>query len=660
MRLLVFINLFFLVLSCKEEDLNRNYPLVKTFPVSGISAEGATFAAEFSNAKSSDIIAHGFVWGKDKVNLAIGQTSAHAIQLGVPVSSQFHYTEKSSLESGATYYVRGFVQTKQNVIYGTMVSFKSLGASGPILTDFSPKSGKQGDILTISGNNFGQESKYITVTFSTDESDITVAPIEVSNTSIKVAIPETLYARTSLISVELAGTKVQAAEPFKLEAPEIESISSTSLTACDSLTIQWISHGFTIGYVAVNNYSYPFVVSGNKIKLSVKDAGPNLSVRIQSGLFYDSKTFANTPISKALLSVFPSSISSGDTLKIRFNFHTNCHILKATVMGNQLAEVGRTINEIWVVPGQIPQSPQQISVFADDVLLSQSSPITIIYKGWTRKQDFTGTSRTGAVGFSINGKGYMALGEDSGGLKNDLWEYDPINDQWTQKAQFPGPARLYASSFVVNGMAYVGTGQTHSYGSAFKDFWQYDPNSNSWTQKGDYPGGERYRGCVTFTLGSKGYMGSGQKSISTIVSTDFWEYESTNDTWTAKAAMPESYGLLTGFSLNSKGYAVWAHSGTSVRFMYDPATNTWDSSIAQAPIGNPYYYPFAFQHEVYYLSENGPNANKVFRVDPVTNTWTFVQYHGATFSDFYFVVNQKAYMGATSNPRIYELDPSKL
>ena len=41
-----------------------------------------------------------------------------------------------------------------------------------------------------------------------------------------------------------------------------------------------------------------------------------------------------------------------------------------------------------------------------------------------------------------------------------------------------------------------------------KDFWEYDPATNAWTQKADFGGTARY-GAVGFSIGSKGYIGTG-------------------------------------------------------------------------------------------------------------------------------------------------------
>src|SRR6185369_602102 len=80
---------------------------------------------------------------------------------------------------------------------------------------------------------------------------------------------------------------------------------------------------------------------------------------------------------------------------------------------------------------------------------------------WTKKTDFEGTARYGAVSFSIGTKGYIVAGRDAV-TKKDVWEYDSETNQWTQKADFGGAARYQAAAFTISGKGYVGTGASGS------------------------------------------------------------------------------------------------------------------------------------------------------------------------------------------------------
>ena len=82
---------------------------------------------------------------------------------------------------------------------------------------------------------------------------------------------------------------------------------------------------------------------------------------------------------------------------------------------------------------------------------------------WTQKADFGGVNRTGAVGFSIDSKGYIGTGDSgSGPLKDDFWEFDPVLNVWAQKANFGGGPREDAVGFSIGSKGYIGTGHAGS------------------------------------------------------------------------------------------------------------------------------------------------------------------------------------------------------
>ena len=110
-----------------------------------------------------------------------------------------------------------------------------------------------------------------------------------------------------------------------------------------------------------------------------------------------------------------------------------------------------------------------------------------------------GGRRTGAIAFSIGGKGYFGLGKAADGtFLNDFWEFRPSEDgsndgEWSRKADFPGAPRENASAFVVGSQGYVGTGDNivgdmeGSYtGEIFSDVYRYDPFNNKWIEVKGY------------------------------------------------------------------------------------------------------------------------------------------------------------------------------
>ncbi|MCL6264995.1 IPT/TIG domain-containing protein [Flagellimonas myxillae] len=147
---------------------------------------------------------------------------------------------------------------------------------------------------------------------------------------------------------------------------------------------------------------------------------------------------------------------------------------------------------------------------------------------WTEKAGFDANGRKQAIGFSLNGKGYIALGEDQNELLNDIWEYDPYanngDGSWTKKTNFPGELRDNPLCFVANGKAYIGMGRTNQ-GVNLNDLWEFDSAGNgTWTKKGDFEGIPRKEAMST-GINGKGYVFGGYDEEGSQYLGDFWEYD---------------------------------------------------------------------------------------------------------------------------------------
>src|SRR5690606_29890310 len=97
---------------------------------------------------------------------------------------------------------------------------------------------------------------------------------------------------------------------------------------------------------------------------------------------------------------------------------------------------------------------------------------------WVKSAVFTGDPRSNAAYFQIGDKGYIV----GGLLKNntplaDAWSFS--NGLWTAIEDFPGEARYGAVGFAVDGKGYVGLGYNGT--EALSDFWEYDPETDAWT-----------------------------------------------------------------------------------------------------------------------------------------------------------------------------------
>ncbi len=155
-----------------------------------------------------------------------------------------------------------------------------------------------------------------------------------------------------------------------------------------------------------------------------------------------------------------------------------------------------------------------------------STNLSVNAQTWTQKAPLPTAGRVHAVGFAIGTKGYVGTGSVMSGTNtvvsmfDDFWEWNQATNVWTQKATFAGGGRYMAVGFSVGAKGYIGTGQTNLSPLELSDFYEYDPAANSWAKKADFAGGPRAV-AVGFSIGSKGYIGTG--GTGSTFFNDLWE-----------------------------------------------------------------------------------------------------------------------------------------
>ncbi|HYV90134.1 MAG TPA: T9SS type A sorting domain-containing protein [Chitinophagales bacterium] len=197
---------------------------------------------------------------------------------------------------------------------------------------------------------------------------------------------------------------------------------------------------------------------------------------------------------------------------------------------------------------------------------------------------------------------------------------------WLQKDNFGGMARMGAAAFSIGTKGYIGTGGDF-YGVYHADFWEYDPSTDIWTQKADFPGTSRYR-ALAFSSDSNGYIATGWDG--TVGTSDLWEYDPASNSWTAKANMggPGRLGAIS-FTIGSN---VYAGTGYSLGFLsdfweYNTVTNAWTQKADFAGQAKLYATGFSIG-SIGYLGtgaetySNGMGTNDFWEYDPGANSWT--------------------------------------
>jgi N-acetylneuraminic acid mutarotase len=239
---------------------------------------------------------------------------------------------------------------------------------------------------------------------------------------------------------------------------------------------------------------------------------------------------------------------------------------------------------------------------------------------------------------------------------------------WTQKASFGGTSRYSAFSFSIGTKGYVGTGNDGiTTGNLTQDFWEYDQASNSWTQKATVPGGARYE-AVGFSIGNKGYAGTGY-SLASDNLTDMYEYDPVSNTWINKAPMPAGRNCAAVFVLGSKAYIVSGdlvgnNSASNDAWEFDPAANTYTQRASMPASIRSRAIAFAIAGRGYVGGgyDNASNLSDFWQYDPATNSWQQkASLPMASRVSVGFAINNRGFYGTgyanASTNAFYEYDP---
>lgn len=236
-------------------------------------------------------------------------------------------------------------------------------------------------------------------------------------------------------------------------------------------------------------------------------------------------------------------------------------------------------------------------------------------------------------------------------------------ESWDQKADFPGDFWWQSVSFSIGSKGYVGTG-TSNPSNIHDDFWEYDTEHNTWTKLESLP--MNLQESVGFSIGSKGYIGTGEYVNGDSLTNRFFEYDVDQNIWTELASFPGvARDHAFGFSVNNKGY-IGGGSGGNDLWEYDPETQQWNEKsnmpiskirgAASFTIGDLAYIGVGVDSSGY--------SNIFFEYDAIEDTWTRRSDFGGEgrWEAVSFSLGEYGYIGTGLNPQdqkdFWRYDPS--
>jgi hypothetical protein len=414
------------------------------------------------------------------VNFSLDENS-NILTIGNSLSEVI-YSSKNLIKAIIPYLDQEMNIIQLTIANNTTSSNDKLVFKPPTVLGVKPNAITFGDTIEVSGESFSPVLNNNILKWGTTE----VLPITGSSTILKYIIPDDLDVNGDSLILSIKEFWIEL-KGFYLKPPQIHTVTPNEITKYQSEVIEIVGENF------------------------------------------------NPIISKNLVSIGgrTSNLISAEKNKLIVEFPIELIADKEFSQYDSVDLVVQVLN--------------QSDTLSDGIFLNYTSR-------WLRKNDFPGRTRIESAHFSINGKGYIGFGWDgdhfnptSDEFLKDLWEYDPINDTWARMPDLPAVGRSEVTFFVLNEKAYIiGGFSTYPYGQFNNEVWEFNPVNDQWIQKNDFPGIPRCQ-AFGFSVDGKGYMGRGMVEGGG-TTYEFWEYNPGSDSWTLKGDLYDAglYGDYKG------------------------------------------------------------------------------------------------------------------
>lgn len=495
----------------------------------------------------------------------------------------------------------------------------------PGFTDFSPREGTFGDVITLKGSGFSADMGSNSVYF---QDYINATILSATETELKIKVPDVLAYPESQIVIYTHGYPVYSVEKFKLTPLQAYAFSPASGAVGDVIEITgaFFSPSQQGNQVYFNDIQAN-VISATRTTLTVEvpaaAAVSQLRVVTAGNTVILPGTFTLQP--PVITGFSPKRGTTGTLVTLTGNYFSPHAYSNGVYLGPYHCAVeSATATELKVrIQGDVTSyDPANFSVTIGEQTTTSADAFTFV---WIRKAD-TPAGLTNALGFTYDDHAYIGLGfQYNGSFSRDIMAYNSASDTWTTKTTLTGSGRSGATCFVIGDQLFAGLGSDNN--SILADFWKFDFGDNSWTRVADFTGGARTN-AVSFALNGKGYTGIGYLNGYTLTK-DFWEYDPAGNTWQALPDFPGGVRagavvlqlndqVVVGLGGNNSGYQrdLWKFNTTDktwTRLKDFPGTARSNSSTFT--IGDQAYLACGYTTTQGY-------TNELWAYDFTSDTWT--------------------------------------
>jgi N-acetylneuraminic acid mutarotase len=235
----------------------------------------------------------------------------------------------------------------------------------------------------------------------------------------------------------------------------------------------------------------------------------------------------------------------------------------------------------------------------------------------------------------LGGLIYVVAGRTADAHSQKVYAYDPTTNTWTEKADYPIAVQSLCLR-AVSGKLYGIGGHNSTTATFYKDVYEYDPAANTWTKKTDMPTGREDFGSAVFD-GKIYCFGGLTDTPEDYTLTKVMEvYDPATDTWDETLADLPDYKHFGDFGATHNGliYAVDGSNtfasypfifNVSVMYIYNPATDTWATDTG-CEYPRSYKRVVALTDKIVLVSGNTMTTTDytktIYSYTPSTDTWT--------------------------------------
>ncbi len=517
---LIIVLLFISACQNEAEIQPRDYPFVITKDATKIDVEGVTFNAEILNIGTEKIVDYGFLWRN------AGSEYTHSIKQENKLD-EFTTRITNDLQKDEQYVYQAYIKTLDNLILSNQVVFQSKGSMPPVITDFYPKEGFDGDLITIIGNNFSYKTTKNHVYVNNLPAEVLYSTID----SIVFRIPHSYFSGENAIKLEVGKASINAGNKLNILAPELENIS--------------VNEGYSgdIIHISGNN------LFRNNDVVSLKFGELDAAIL----------TIENNHIKAVVPSVYNTAFEDYSS-KIKFvnNQKTTEYyepfIIKASWSKKTGISFAVSNSEIVTYQGK--------AYFLEQFrpMMHQYDPLT---DKWTQlnSSDNPTQRHEKSLQIVIGDSLYFIGGNVDFVASNNLWTFDFMQKKWHKKGNLPFNF-LTATYFILDNFVHVVTNEGQH--------WKCNFQAEEYFKLNNFP--------ENFTKGGLfGFGFTSESKVFLVTAEHTFEYDQVNDRWIKRTDNNyiESDYQLSSVGFNYKGCGYVFYPPANAIFKYNLLENKW-------------------------------------------------------------------------------------